>query len=109
MIGGRRSARLGNAGELNKEHTRGVKAGPSAVDGNAVGGEVRVIGDGEVGTVAVDGLLSDRPRGLDGAFRSPAEGRRRGGLIVHLGSDDGLIEDRREKARATLPRVRFAG
>ena len=79
------------------------------MDGDAVGGEGRVVDHHEFDTQAVDDLRPTRLRGLDGDHRSPAEGRRRGGLFDHLELDGGLIEDRREEARATRTRGRVTG
>ena len=79
------------------------------MDGDAIGGEGRVVAHHELDTQAVDGFLPSRLRGLDDDHWSPAEGRRRGGLRDHLELDGGLVEGRCEEARASRARVRVSG
>ena len=105
----RRHLGAGAGGELDEECARSVKAGSGAMDGDAVGGEGRVVAHDELDAPAMDDLLSCRVRGLDVEKGSPAEGRRRVGFRDHLELDERFIEYPREKARAPCARVRVAG
>ena len=50
----------GTGGELEVEHSRGVVAGPFAVDRDTVGETVRVVAQNKLNTLAVDDLLCPR-------------------------------------------------